>query len=945
MAVTRQEVQAAFDAAYAANEMTLKEMQASLDQLKAIDPASPDAQSKFDTIQQEYQAVRDTFNNGNAGLRQKWSDLDQAWRDAHGGESFTVIPWNALVDKINQTSADRKATVSIKQTEIANAKKAAANGGTPGVTANLAPTVNIAPDPTAVKNKITGSGDDDSSKKNDPGKNQPTITVTTDSKTGIETVDVEAKRDKNTNKEKPGKRLYNPLGDYPSYTYNLSLYMLTPDAYDGFVKSGRKNLDTSPGGSGAVIIAQSGGINNTNQQRGTGFTMDYYIDNLRIVTITNGKDSETATNTTEISFNITEPYGFSFISNLKRAADDLITKSQAKGIKNLGNATRQFFMLGIRFIGYDQQGNVITKDDGLGERFYDIMITKMSFKLDNKATVYSIQAASMAPGTAFGVKRGIWDTGGTVRGATVYDMLKDMCNQMNQQAKELSKNSTVRPNTYSFKFMPAGDGEDEQKTSPIFNASMKSQTDIDKQKLPGSNARKAAESNDKAAASATPDLAARELSIPKGTPILQAFELIISRSTYIEDAFKVLQTSALENDPKNPKKDINKPTDSQDKIRWYNVSAECTNAQYDEKIQDFTWDIKYIFRVYETPVVDNPYSNLGINYYGPHKRYKYWYTGKNSEIISYTQTLDNTFFNAAVAVPDPDNNSSTANPATATSPGKQADAPRTDSVNQQNQGKSAFLASLFDPGAYAKANLKILGDPDFLMPESTSSVNNVYNQFYGTDGYTVSANGGQVFIEIDFKEAQDYNYASDDGITYKSTNDGLMSLNDKIQFWKYPTEIDDQVEGVSFMVLRVVSTFGNGKFEQDLDLTVNTFPGYAPKVPEQTTQGQTTESRENQNPNASSQNPNTGDLTKEAPISTPAASNNTGNGSANQTATNGGTQPTVNTPAGPVANDDGLAEVSITSKRVGQDQGRNTGPTFDGTNWYDENGNVIPPRS
>ena len=42
---------------------------------------------------------------------------------------------------------------------------------------------------------------------------------------------------------KPGKRLQNPLGNFSSYTYQISLYMITPDAYDAFIQTGRKNIN------------------------------------------------------------------------------------------------------------------------------------------------------------------------------------------------------------------------------------------------------------------------------------------------------------------------------------------------------------------------------------------------------------------------------------------------------------------------------------------------------------------------------------------------------------------------------------------------------------------------------------------------------------------------------------------------------------------------------
>jgi hypothetical protein len=103
------------------------------------------------------------------------------------------------------------------------------------------------------------------------------------------------------------------------------------------------------------------------------------------------------------------------------------------------------------------------------------------------------------------------------------------------------------------------------------------------------------------------------------------------------------------------------------------------------------------------------------------------------------------------------------------------------------------------------------------MQESPGSVNSVYRQFYGR-GFTINPNGGQVFIEIDFKEAIDYN-----------NDDGLLSINESILFWKYPKEISSAVKGVSYMVTTVDSIFSKGKFTQELQCIINTFPDISAK--------------------------------------------------------------------------------------------------------------------
>ena len=45
-----------------------------------------------------------------------------------------------------------------------------------------------------------------------------------------------------------------------------------------------------------------------------------------------------------------------------------------------------------------------------------------------------------------------------------------------------------------------------------------------------------------------------------------------------------------------------------------------------------------------------------------------------------------------------------------------------------------------------------------------------------------------------------------------------------ILFFKYPDYIADKIEGVSYKVVTVTSSFTGGKFEQDLSCVINTFP-------------------------------------------------------------------------------------------------------------------------
>ena len=632
---------------------------------------------------------------------------------------------------------------------------------------------------------------------------------------------------------KPGMRPQNPLGSLSSYTYQITLYMITPDAYDAFIQSGRNNINAinnaanpqvateiEQSSSGAYIIAQSGGINNKTSKRA--FDLDFYIDDLKIKTNTNGKATTTASNDTGMTFNIYEPYGFSFISKITRAAQLLRDKSKIKNFRDLSNASKQFFILGIRFQGYDENGKEISADTtfnqdrfdvvgdsgGVFERFFDIYITGMKFKIDGKMTVYNITAATVAPKAGFGVKYGRIDHGARVEGSTVQEALKGtkgllttLNEQQTIQAKKNGPGSIA--NVYKVEFLGNAEAE-------IAGASIVSIADLDKSRWPMSLAANIKQVNEAVSVTSTPNSNSRTITFSNDVSIMQAVSSIISQSSYLEDALKIVIKS--EPEPVGATQggdEVKEPNPRA--IRWYNLGAQVKVLGFDTVVKDFAYEITYVIQPYETPFVTSPYAGKTTKYYGPHKRYEYWFTGKNSEIINYEQKLDNAYFTVALN-PTGSSASTGGGQDVSTIPGKRQNEDRTGKLDVGKESQNSYLTSLFDPGAYANAKITILGDPDYLMQDSPSSVNQVYRQFYGK-GFTINPNGGQVFIEIDFKEAEDYDSES-----------GLLTANESILFWKYPKEVSAQIKGVSYMLVTVESSFSKGKFIQDLHCVINTFP-------------------------------------------------------------------------------------------------------------------------
>jgi hypothetical protein len=631
--------------------------------------------------------------------------------------------------------------------------------------------------------------------------------------------------------KKPGTRLNNPLGNFSSYTYQLTLYMITPDAHTAFVASGRKDINAfaksgaNSGSGGAYVILQSGGVNTKLDQRPPDMKYDYYIDDLRITNAVSTQQTATSSNITKITFNIIEPVGFSLITKLKRARETLLKTSKIPNIEKATNASKQFFVLGIRFQGYDANGEIATaskyfSDDtinkspdasGVYERFYDIMIEKMTFKLGGGSTVYSVTAKNIASEVGLHVARGTVDANVELVADTVGNALEgsgksitSLFQTMNNNLSKLKDaGSREFPDVYAVRWLGFG-------VDNIKNATLKSAANPDKKASAPSSANNASQVTDAVGQKATYDKQKIKISITQGTSILQAIQQIIKQSSYLEDALETLYKSE-----ETPNEDTASPDVVEQKdtpaLRWYNVSTEIEVIGFDTKINDFAYKITYVIQPYDTPAAVSP-NGRTTKYYGPHKRYEYWYTGKNKEILSYEQQYDNTFFNVTYNA-NGDPAASGGNATIAQLSGKPTNEVKTGRLSPGTESQNTYMTSLYDPGAYAQAKIQILGDPDYLMRETAPGINEVYQQFYGSDGFTINPNGGQVFIEIAFNEGIDYDITK-----------GTLDLNESIFFWDYPDNVKSKIKGVSYQVRECESVFKGGKFTQTLQLNINTMP-------------------------------------------------------------------------------------------------------------------------
>jgi hypothetical protein len=886
-----------------------KQIQDIITKLNEIDVESPDALEQIQALRVEYRTARIAFNKATGPLLAEITSLNATLTPEQQAAvaSYVQAAKDATTTRFDKTNTDFNNTRENVKLEAENA----AAKKNEEIKANAAQT-DVQTEQQNKEYEASGGKDDDkggsTNNVQDPAQRQQAAadaqsaadaqqnnSDTTDTTGGnaalppaTPTTIAGKSGTPAAAKTNPAPRLRkNPLGDLSSYTYQLTLYMITPDAYNAFVMSGRKDINafqkafdesiirinseiaennaniatsrssptasmgsppasSSPQsfvtGGGVYVVAQSGGIG-ASEKRPPGFDKDFYIDDLKISQAINAKSTLTNVNTTKMSFTITEPYGFSFLSKLKFAAEELKKVCKVKNYGDLKNASKQFFVLGIQFLGYDKDGNVVDSKNvpsaegdptanayGLFQRYYDILLTKVNFKIDGRNVVYSVEAANVST-SPFGTKRGVITSSLTVIGNTVYDALKGgsvLTPDPNQSSAETNRlasksippdsgnkigllstlnaleqsmvgNAIEIANEWDVKFI--GGAEE-----LIEKARMVSPNDLNKHRWGRNpNVTDTSKSNDGTSTKAsTPDPNSRTVAIQNGTMILQAIDTIIKQSSFMEDALTTVNVANEElklNTNPNPRT-----------VKWYNISAEVQILGWDTKVGDFAYKTTYIIQPYETPVVLSTYIKNTSPYYGPHKRYDYWFTGQNSEILKYEQTFDNTYFTVTLAPTGKDGSQGgDADVATKVQPSnapKQGGEAGGESIDAQNN----YITSLYDPSALAQAKLTILGDPDYLMQTASSSISSVYSKFNGIDGFTINPNGGQTFIEINFNEPNDYN-----------TDTGLMNINEKILFYKYPDSVKDMIKGIAYMVIDVTSTFAKGKFEQLLSCVLATF--------------------------------------------------------------------------------------------------------------------------
>lgn len=313
------------------------------------------------------------------------------------------------------------------------------------------------------------------------------------------------------------------------------------------------------------------------------------------------------------------------------------------------------------------------------------------------------------------------------------------------------------------------------------------------------------------------DNVSRSFSITAGQQIVQAIELAIRNSEYISKQALVTMNPDGTQEVNNTKTDP---------VKWFSItmSAERQPGGLDPKRNDYAYKIKYTVTPYALKNLDSQYFPFS-KFSGVHKRYPFWFTGQNTAVKDYQETL-NTMFTATISGSAPDNSLNALANSKATS--SMYDIVKYNYSPRSNQSSHGADGKTFEPNAnaaeiiynasdLAEAKVRIIGDPAWIQqgsafrPINEGTINaGIAKSGFEPDG-TISFDTGDVMFEMLWQRPEDYDLSTGlaDPYARTSANDGgkRQPLQSRV-----------------YQAVKVISEFKNGSFEQTLQGSIFRFP-------------------------------------------------------------------------------------------------------------------------
>ena len=658
----------------------------------------------------------------------------------------------------------------------------------------------------------------------------------------------------------------NALDKFASYTYGISVYLMTPEAYKTFVTSKKRTLNGSnllfqsggaPGNSGIQFPGDPTDQAPVGASRNSYFDVDFYIDSLTLDTAFPGKQTGAAHMGTELKFTVIEPNGITLLDRMYAAVQDHVPKDGAGKV----NYTAVQYLLAIRWYGWDPDGQLIrgvgqtqglTDPNAAIEKFVPFKIQTVNWGVSNKLVTYDFVCKPVGQLIAGGQSRGtipydieLTDStvGGLLGGDAQYGTTSPNATpptapEAPQKANAAPSNKpTIRQglmgamNDFQKKLVQDGVYEYADTYEIVFANGAESIRDSSiikpENKIKNLGATPmgkpvTSDPNGLDPRKNQVDNTLRNSAVTAGQQLLQVIDLTIRNSTFITQQARVVNQEEQTDELGNP---IENPTAAPvtAKVNWFNITMEAVprTSEYDYKRNDYAYDIRYIISPYVVVNFDSKYFPIA-KFNGLHKSYKYWFTGQNSAVLDY-QANFNSLYNMTISGSDSKDSGTEAIRRKYTS--SMRDIPtyvyqaRSSESNFGADGKgnetSANAAEyLYSPSDLATAKVRIVGDPGWIQQGSVAAGVNPKNFDYKgflPDG-TINFDSTQVMFEIAWQRPEDYNLNTGLADPYS----GAYSGNENLE--------RQAIQSYVYQAKKCTSEFRQGKFEQTIEGSLYNFP-------------------------------------------------------------------------------------------------------------------------
>ena len=609
------------------------------------------------------------------------------------------------------------------------------------------------------------------------------------------------------------KTTVNSLSGMSTYTYQLSIYLMTPKQFTAMSRLEKKSV------AGLSLLMQSGGqiangqLDLNGATRNKHFDLDYFIEDLEMESLM-PRAVRGATNQTRLNFKIIEPYGFTFIERLKAAVKDFFGTT---------DFVKQHYLMTIKFKGYDEEGNEVTSKSAtdsvtidnnrsdassINEKFIPFKFANIVTRAGTGAVEYVCEALPVNHFEALSQKRATVPFQVEIKGQTLDDLfngksdLRDtrtskrvissgLVDALNEQQEQYRDRGAIAvPDVYKITF--AGGNIAQQKVMPH-----------------GSVAKSRTASPIAGPTSLLTNVGQVEkesftISINAGQQLQQSVDGILKTSQYITGQQKIFYDTA---------KRAWVTKDGGKVLAWYKITTKVEPIAYDKIRKDYAYQIELVITPQQVTDVKNTVFPKD-RFRGVHKKFNYWFTGENTEVIDYEVEFNALFYTSL--------SSKFANEATEQAELEQLEnlAPGavgpSDQSGQNGAGQSADEAAraasvLYSPVDFAKMEMEVLGDPDFIQQGDIFYRAGKNFGAFLEDG-SINYDSQEVFCEVNYNTIEDYNEET-----------GEATPKD-IQLKSVDQYVRTGTKGLIYQIIAVKNKFIKGQFTQTLEGLMVEFP-------------------------------------------------------------------------------------------------------------------------